>query len=134
MDLTQKLKAVQLLRLTKAVHAIACILFTHVKPVKYSCVTYVKFTRQRKSTFRLSNAQAWSLRLAFNNCIRFRLSATSFRFVSLAHWSFTTPCSSQLFPLFFFLSTSVGSLFRVLVRTGRAVPFINASARKVLLK
>ena len=27
------------------------ILFTHVKPVKYNCVNYIKFTRQWKSTF-----------------------------------------------------------------------------------
>ena len=30
------------------------ILFTHVKPAKCSCVIYVKFTRQWKSTFTLS--------------------------------------------------------------------------------
>jgi len=44
--LPQKLKAV---RLTQAVLTISCI-FTPVKPVKYSCVTDVKFTRQWKST------------------------------------------------------------------------------------
>ena len=34
----QKLRAVQLLRLTQAVHTISCILFTYLKPVKCSCV------------------------------------------------------------------------------------------------
>ena len=40
LHLTQKLRAVQLLRLTQT-----------VKPVKYTCVTDVKFTRQWKSPF-----------------------------------------------------------------------------------
>ena len=40
----------KLLRLTQAVHTISCILFTHVKPAKFTRVTYVKFTGQWKST------------------------------------------------------------------------------------
>ena len=32
-------------------NSLSWILFTHVKPVKYKCVNYVKFKRQWKSTF-----------------------------------------------------------------------------------
>ena len=37
--------------LTQAVYTISCIVFRHVKPVKYTCVNYLKFTRRWKSTF-----------------------------------------------------------------------------------
>ena len=37
--------------LSHAVHSLSWILFTHLKPVKYECVNYVKFERQWKSTF-----------------------------------------------------------------------------------
>ena len=50
--LTLKLNRSELLRLTQAVHTMSRILFTHLKPVEFTRVTYVKFTRQWKSTFR----------------------------------------------------------------------------------
>ena len=45
LPLTEQLRAVQLLRLTQAVHTISCILLTHEQPVKYTCLTDVKFMR-----------------------------------------------------------------------------------------
>ena len=50
----------QLLRWTQAVHTISCTLFTHVKPVKCSCVIYVTFTRQWKSTFTITHEFAYT--------------------------------------------------------------------------
>ena len=74
--LPQKLTAV---RLTQAVLTISCT-FTHVKLVKYSCVTDVKFTQQWKFYDKLSSKTGSRIKLFISKCVI----RTSIRFV-LSH-------------------------------------------------